>query len=284
MFFEIIYPLLYRYDTTRARLNSGYVNILAHDNTKEYRDMQRQKQILREIQAKPMYAHGVNTPLTPDNDIVFVNHDSIIRRPREFKTPPPPKYGEESEYEADPRERFYDAVRDPNAKKFHFLDSREGTVSKHYQNYITSQTMKKRKKKNKYRNRDSLSDSENYDTIGELPGFEVQQPYRQPRVNTGYKNISSKRLQRAFSYSPNHGNQNYNIETPRVSHQDLHIASKGNYERNSTFKQYAPNIISQPKIIHMPIQQKSKLKLSSGAVRPIRSGAFQRINTAFQRS
>lgn len=140
------YKIRDNYQTPRERLNSGYVNILAHDNTKEYKDMQHQKKLLNEIQARPTFIPNRDMPITPDNNIVFVNHDAIIRRPREFKTPPPPMYGEESEYEMDPREKFYDAVHDPNAKKFDFLDSREGSVSNHYHKYINSKTMKKRNK------------------------------------------------------------------------------------------------------------------------------------------
>lgn len=159
-------------------MNSGYVNILAHDNTKEYKDAQTQKKILNEIVRQPGPNHSLATPLTADNNIVFINRDSIIRRPREFKTPPPPMYGEEEEYEMDPRDKFYDPVVDPNTKKFDFLDSREGTVSNHYHKYITSKTIKKRKKNKQKiykRHKDSLSDSEQYDTIGELPGLEIQQ-------------------------------------------------------------------------------------------------------------
>jgi len=85
-------------------------------------------------------------------------------------------YGEEDEVDDfDPRGKFYDPVVDPNIKKFDFLDSRQGSVSNHYHKYIDSKTMKKRIKINKRKNYDSLTDSEHYDTINELPGFENQQ-------------------------------------------------------------------------------------------------------------
>jgi hypothetical protein len=99
----------------RERLNSGYVNILAHDNTKEYKDGKQQKQIINQILHQKVPG-SLQTPITPDNNIVFINRDSLIRCPREFKTPPPPFYGEEEEYEADPRDAFYDPVTDPHTK------------------------------------------------------------------------------------------------------------------------------------------------------------------------
>jgi hypothetical protein len=45
-------------------------------------------------------------------------------RPSEFKTPPPPFYGEESDDDYDPREAFYNMGSDPNANKFDYLDSK----------------------------------------------------------------------------------------------------------------------------------------------------------------
>lgn len=147
----------------------------------------------------------IETPLTADNNIVFINRDTILRRPREFKTPPPPIYGEEDEYEVDPRESFYDPVFDPHKKKFDFLDSRDGTVSKHYEKYINSKTLRrKQKKKDQKRNLDSLEDSEIYDTIGDLPGYDNQQN-TQPRIinrNLGERGIISAGFSRAMSYSP----------------------------------------------------------------------------------
>jgi hypothetical protein len=87
---------------------------------------------------------AAEAPLTSDNNIVFINRNSLIRRPREFKTPPPPFKGEEEEYEPNPRELFYDPVKDPNSKKFDFLDSRrQGSVGAHYHKHLSSKTLKK---------------------------------------------------------------------------------------------------------------------------------------------
>lgn len=140
-------------NTERARMTSGYYNILAHDNTKEYQDSQRQNKILNEIKGNYQISDQHQFALhyltqrqnyggmTPDNNIVFINRDTIVRRPREFKTPPPPIYGQEEEYVPDPRERFYDPYKDPNTNKFNFLDNRDASVSKHYQTYLKSKTL-----------------------------------------------------------------------------------------------------------------------------------------------
>lgn len=49
------------------------------------------------------------TPLTPDNGIKFLNNEKMIRNPKGMKTPPPPMWGEEeSEYDRDENEPFYD--------------------------------------------------------------------------------------------------------------------------------------------------------------------------------
>lgn len=141
-------------NTERTRMTSGYYNILAHDNTREHKDQLAQTRILKEIQRGKEYGGYRKqpvTPLTPDNNIVFINRETIVRRPKEFKTPPPPMYGEE-EFEYDkpiPKDQFYNPIQDPHSKKFDFLDSREGTVSHHYQTYINSKTMKKGKKKSR---------------------------------------------------------------------------------------------------------------------------------------
>jgi hypothetical protein len=195
-----------QFNPDRERLNSGYVNILAHDNTKEYRDAKHQKHLLGKLNER-MHQKPLCTPLTPDNNIVFINRDSIIRRPREFKTPPPPFYGEEEEYEMNPREQFYDPVRDPNVKKFDFLDSRQGSVSNHYQKFIDSKMQKKRRKRKRI-GRDSIDESELEDTIGELPGMNVQ-------TERGYQNRepatfrpTQSSIYRTFSNPPPPNNDN----------------------------------------------------------------------------
>lgn len=267
------------YDGPRQRLNSGYVNILAHDNTKEYKDAQTQKKILKEIVRQPGPHHPLTTPISADNNIVFINRDSIIRRPREFKTPPPPMYGEEEEYEVDPRDKFYDPIVDPNIKKFDFLDSREGTVSNHYHKYITSKTIKKRKKnkrKSYKRHKESFSDSEQYDTIGELPGLEVQQPKKPLYVNQAmtYRAPQSSGLHRAVSHSPSMRN-NWNKEAGYRSNNNKNAVNHNILSRNSSFKYNAPNILAQQKITYpQPV-----VNMGDSSRRQIRSGAFQRINS-----
>lgn len=60
------------------------------------------------------------TPITPDNGILFLNQDQVIRNPQQFKTPPPPMWGEEeSDYDRDESEPFYDPNKD------NFRDSRQ---------------------------------------------------------------------------------------------------------------------------------------------------------------
>ena len=49
----------------------------------------------------------------------------ILKRPREFKTPPPPVWGEEEDDHWDPREPFYNPTMDPNKRMFDFIDSEE---------------------------------------------------------------------------------------------------------------------------------------------------------------
>ena len=49
----------------------------------------------------------------------------ILKRPREFKTPPPPVWGEEEDDHWDPLEPFYNPHTDPNQRRFDFIDSEE---------------------------------------------------------------------------------------------------------------------------------------------------------------
>lgn len=185
-------------------------------------------------------------------------------------------YGEEEEYEVNPRESFYDPVWDPHKKKFNFLDSRNGTVSSHYQKYIQSRELKKKIKNKK--NLDSWEDSEIYDTIDELPGFEAQQN-REANIinrNAGNKILPSAGLSRAMSYSPS--------STARLMKQHKMENSWGHglskiLSRNNTFKAISPHIISQPKIGGgpMPNIHRKNIVWSNSSARPIRSGAFQRI-------
>jgi hypothetical protein len=50
--------------------------------------------------------------------------------------------------------------------KFDFLDSREGSVSAHYRQHYKNKTLKKRRKK--------YEDSEQNDTVHELPPLDIQ--------------------------------------------------------------------------------------------------------------
>lgn len=152
-------------------------------------------------------------------------------------------FGEEEEYEEDPRESFYDPFKDYHKKKFDFLDSRNGSVSKHYQSYINSKTMKKRKNKKKLfkKRNDSYSSEEGLDTIDELPGLEVQQ-LKQPAFKQAahtYRGPPSSSLERAMSYSPNTNKKLLN--NGQSGGQKL-------FSRNNTFRTSAPHIISEPKI------------------------------------
>lgn len=230
--------------------------------------------MIDEIVHQPTANKLAETPITADNNIVFINRDSIIRRPREFKTPPPPMYGEEDEYEVNPRESFYDPLFDPNKKKFNFLDGRQGSVSGHYKKYIDSKTMKKRKKKYFKNKNDSLSESEINDTIGELPGFTVQQGWHpndnRRMVTSGHAN--SPPLQRSLSQTSSH------------RFIDRNHCKKKNEEnktlyRNNSFKAISPHIINDPIMRKAPAPIQEKASIGSLTSRPIRSGAFQRINS-----
>ena len=54
-----------------------------------------------------------HTPMSPDNNIVFINNSAVKRQPKEFRTPPPPIWGEESEEDERPEnEQFYDYLKD----------------------------------------------------------------------------------------------------------------------------------------------------------------------------
>ena len=260
-------------------MTSGYYNILAHDNTKEHQDSQRQKRIVNEIKGQRFPQKNPMTPLTPDNNIVFINRDSIIRRPKEFKTPPPPMYGEEEDYPYDkpiPQHEFYDPINDPHKKKFDFLDSREGSVSSHYKNYISSKTYNKPKKIRKVNKNDSLTDSEQNDTIDELPGMDVQN--KRSIYPTPYKNTFRASLNRAASHSP----------TTKKIHNNMHNQSSKDYSHrtDSAFKFSAPRIMAQTMYKPNQIIQNSsfnnmnqKPALLPNSRREIRSGAFQRINS-----
>lgn len=275
-------------NTDRARMTSGYYNILAHDNTQEYKDSMRQNRILNEIKGnyddgnridtKHHYANIdsqrlYNGKVTPDNNIVFINRDTIIRRPREFKTPPPPIYGEEEEYIEDPRAVFYDPIRDPNSKKFDFLDQRDGTISKHYKMYI-----KEKKKKKRKSNNDSISDSEKDDTIGDLPGLDIQQDVKNLHIKNKTFKPQSSGFNRALSYSPA-AMKKFMYQTQRDMHHENDNESM--HMRKNSFKNYAPKIITNEMLFN-PIVRKDynpNLKESNASRRPIRSGAFQRINS-----
>ena len=281
-------------NTDRTRMTSGYYNILAHDNTQEYKDSVRQNRLLNEIKGTNLEGNKIDTRhnyangdsnrhnhgyVTPDNNIVFINRDTIIRRPREFKTPPPPMYGEEEEYIEDPRSIFYDPLKDPNSKKFDFLDHRDATISKHYQTYLKDK--KQKKKKNKKGKADSLSDSEQYDTIGDLPGLDIQQDnqdFNQKRYKS-YKPPQSNGLSRAMSYSPT-AMKNFMHQTQR-DHFQYSNNNDNIHMRKNSLKDYAPKIITNEMLFN-PIVRKDytpSLKLNTASKRPIRSGAFQRINS-----
>lgn len=261
-------------NTERTRMTSGYYNILAHDNSKQFRDEQSQMKIINEIKGNAnTFRQNLKTPITADNNIVFIDRDSIIRRPKEFKTPPPPMYGEEPDYDYDrpiPRHEFYDPINDPHTRKFDFLDSRIDSVSNHYQKYINSKTEKKRKKLKKKTN-DSLDESEKYDRVNELPGLEVQME-KTPLMYVGYqtnqplfvkpfKNTYRSVLNRAMSHSPS---------SMRGSKNDL--------VRSSTLKETGPAIMAQT----MYKSTSSAASFKDKGRQGIRSGAFQRINSVDQ--
>ena len=55
----------------------------------------------------------LQTPITPDNRIKFLNNEKLIRNPKGMKTPPPPFWGEEeSECDRSEGEMFYDEDND----------------------------------------------------------------------------------------------------------------------------------------------------------------------------
>ena len=55
----------------------------------------------------------MESAITRDNQIVFIDRGSFLRHPSERKTPPPPKWHEEDNPGYDPREPFYDPKKDP---------------------------------------------------------------------------------------------------------------------------------------------------------------------------
>lgn len=79
------------------------------------------------IQGQIPYSRRVMTPITPDNGITFLNEDKLIENPRMYKTPPPPMWGEEeSIYEPEPGDLFYDDQQDKfkNSRQHLHLDTR----------------------------------------------------------------------------------------------------------------------------------------------------------------
>ncbi len=64
----------------------------------------------------------VATPMSPDNNIVFIDRERARRNPREFKTPPPPVWGEEED--VPPAEEFYNPGKNPYRHKFDYLDTK----------------------------------------------------------------------------------------------------------------------------------------------------------------
>lgn len=233
--------------------------------------------ILHEIANQPTARQLAETPITADNNIVFINRDSIIRRPREFKTPPPPKYGEEDEYEVNPRESFYDPLFDTHKKKFDFLDQqRQGSVSNHYKKYIDSKTMQRNKRKKrftKYKN-DSEDESEINDTIGELPGFDVQQA-RDHRVQKkiGMPPVmQSPPLQRSLSQTSMQRFNDRDIPNRKSAGDSTRLF------RNNSLKVISPSIIND-KAMRAPVGNKPNMVINNLTSRPIRSGAFQRLNS-----
>lgn len=263
-------------NSERTRMTSGYYNILAHDNNQDYKDSKRQQRILTQIKDQPKaqkVRNGLATPMTPDNNIVFINRDAIIRRPREFKTPPPPMYGEEMDYDYDkpiPKHEFYNPVVDPHKRKFDFLDSREGTVSNHYQKYIDSKTFQRPKKPKRPKNYDSYDSSEVDDTINDLPTMEIQNhKIAKPRDKmypNPYKNTYRASLNRGGSYSPN----------------SIHNSGAQIYRKQSALKANVDNIMAQTMYkpqVAMPAAKQAHVNMGGSSRRQIRSGAFQRLNS-----
>mmetsp|Transcript_6069 Transcript_6069/g.6832 ORF Transcript_6069/g.6832 Transcript_6069/m.6832 type:complete len:100 (+) Transcript_6069:1001-1300(+) len=86
----------------------------------------------------------------------------------------------------------------------------------------------------------------------------------------------SSTLTRAMSYSPSSANKLINHNHP----QNNSYKREKVFSRNNTFKATAPHIICQPKISNgsgVNYHKKSNT-LSTASLRPIRSGAFQRID------
>ena len=136
---------------------------------------------------------------------------------------------------------------------------------------------KKQKKKARKRNYDSLTDSEHYDTIDELPGYEAQQP-----AGGAYAKYAGKGgLSRAMSHSPRSFKQPQKPSSKAVIH-DLRQGAPPTLSRNNTFKTIAPKIMHKQSGQHFqaPIKPvKPVATFSNSSTRPIRSGAFQRINS-----
>lgn len=82
-----------------------------------------QNEVLKNIQGIPA-KRGM---ISADNNITFINHDRLIKHPREYKTPPPPMWGEETEEDLydEKKQIFYNPYQDPCKGIFNFLDSRE---------------------------------------------------------------------------------------------------------------------------------------------------------------
>ena len=94
----------------------------------------------------------MTTPLTRDNNIVFIDGSSRMRHPREFKTPPPPTWGEDIEEVTNEGEQFYNPSRNPYQHQFDYLDT--GTRRMYQQqkqaNIDRIHAMKSKRKRDSY--------------------------------------------------------------------------------------------------------------------------------------
>lgn len=123
--------------------------------------------------------------------------------------------------------------------------------------------------------KDSLCDSEQNDTIGELPGLDIQQDNRNmyiPNART-YNQLQSSGTYRRQSYSPSSKRRLY--AQVRGEHRQTMQNFSPSYTKPSSLKANVPNIIGN-KPVGMAMESP---KVNGFYRRQIRSGAFQRIST-----
>ncbi|CAI2366750.1 unnamed protein product [Moneuplotes crassus] len=122
---------LFQTSAIRRFNNKKQLDVIYEDPYNQNELDPKQKEILERYYLRskrklaPSQRSMITPALTPDNNIKFVDNGSLVKNPKNMRTPPPPMWGEESEIDETAGEPFYDPNNDParNSKVLAHLDS-----------------------------------------------------------------------------------------------------------------------------------------------------------------